>query len=355
MRSVAFALLACVGCVAAPEPSDGERASYTDHFELYGVSPAQAAWYEAFAVEYEAWRGVTVPPTRVFQDTRPICPSPECTNNGRLTVACSAVDGDCMPNLAATLTDHFGVMPLVFRNGMIEVLAGGVGHGDLLDYELDRAVDLPGLVDDETYQTDLASHGSPSWVFTVGYPAADFVRFVVDTLGPASGSRALEVPGDAARWGELGDLAGALEKWRGQPATIGRMYRLPLVECAAANRIGLGASSVPTMVPGILYAPDLAQLVLLGRIAVGNFELAASDQVTISVTSTIHASPFFRVESCGDQDPGRFVASEGTGATVSGRADLPAGRYFVIAGSNGGDAASAERPELVSITTGASP
>jgi hypothetical protein len=91
------------------------------------------------------------------------------------------------------------------------------------------------------------------------------------------------------------------------------------------------------------------------RTAVANFTVDVAGTVRMSVTSSIHATPFFRVESCGGTDPGRFVASysEAQGDSVTKAANLPIGHYFVIAGSSGGDSSSdpsaAERPESISI------
>jgi hypothetical protein len=350
MRRIAF-VVASSGCVASPpDLHEGPAPLVTPHFELYGAMPSQAAWYEAFAVELEAWRGEPVPAVRLFQNTWPLCPSTSCNDDGKVTVVCSATDNDCLPAIAGALTDHFGVMPLVFRHGLVDVLAGGLGHGDLLDVAIDRAIALPELVDDAEYTRRQATTNALAWAGGVQRPAGDFVRFVVDALGAAGATQAFY----GGAWGELGSLQLAIERWRAMPPTIGRMYRLPLVECSAERRINTGSTLVPAMAERVQYAPDVVDP--MHRVAIGNFQVEAASAITITVTSAIHAPPFFRVESCGGADPGRFVGSyaDARGDIITSTMELPAGTYFVVGGSSGGDSSTdptaADRPENIAIT-----
>lgn len=128
------------------------------------------------------------------------------------------------------------------------------------------------------------------------------------------------------------------------------MYRLPIVECDPAYRVPVGASDLPVMVQGVIFAPDLLESI--SRFGVASFTVEKPSEVTIAVTSSVDGSPFVRVESCGSHDPGPFLnmSDNIVNNTVSMTSGLEPETYFLVAGSwTGASYALAERPERVVI------
>jgi hypothetical protein len=336
------------GCLPTGPADDTTEVVVTDHFEFFGVGAGQRDWYEAYARSFDAERflgpGSRI---RVYGYERADCPRPYCVEEGFPTIACHALTGDCMRLLARVLVDRVR-MPLLFRDAFVEVASGGLGHGDGGDLEVDRSrIDMARLMDDREYTSALALSGdSVGWQHDVERPAADFVRFVIDRLGGAAAFETFEAGLDPSAWEAFGGLEAALGAWRTSGPRVGRIYRLPLAECAIAYRYPLGHSLVPTYFQSLIYAPEAREQ--FNRVATANFEIPADTLVTVEVDSGVGAPPFFRVEGCDDVDPGPFMATraESVGSAVVGSMALPAGRYFVVAGSDG---TPAEAPEAIAV------
>lgn len=352
------------GCLYSSSSRDESRPPvyepvFTKHLELYNVMGDQPRWYETFVQSVEDWSGKQMPRMRLYQHFAPPgCARPYCIDDGMVTVVCDDLRRECMAALSAALVDEMGAMPLLFRESLVELLAGGIGHGDVFYVPLDRTrLDVDAMLMDRTYleakqRVEAAEWGGIEWTLAVHYPAGDLARFIIDTLGPRDGIALLRRAADPAAWEQLGGRDAALKRWRASRAVRGRMFRLPLTECSTAYRISSGDNSpLPVLVQGILHVPDLDYS--MSRFGVGNFELEEEAEVSVSVMSSVHGNPFFRVEPCSGADPGPFF-NMGTNIiehTATASMELPAGRYFVVAGSFGFDVTldEAETPESLSI------
>lgn len=149
-------------------------------------------------------------------------------------------------------------------------------------------------------------------------------------------------------WSTVGSLDELVADWRRSPQTSGRMSRLALAECSSARRIGVGAVNLRIEHQAPIYAPDL--LDSISRFGIANFVVVRESKVRVVVRSSVHGSPFFRVETCGEQDPGAFVNMfDGiVDYSVAGEAKLPEGTYFIVAGS-WGNVSGAGQTEAIEI------
>ncbi len=350
MRLIPLALAVLLGgCTVEERPVEDVDPG---RIEFISVSEAQQRWYTTYVDELEAtFRGaLIVPPLRIYGYEKPTsCPAPYCVEDARVTIACSDVTRQCIPRLAAALVDQLGPAPLLFRDGLVEVLVGGVGHPDWFDDEIIRSdLNVSAMLSDETYLSERARTDDLRWVHRVVRPAADFTRFLIDELGPDELAKRLVLTSTVEDWDDLGGLENLVERWHGAPARYGRMFRLPLAECARAHRVSLGYDTLPTMLVGLIHAPDLAEPI--DRSTVVNFRLETPGTLRVVVESAVDARPFFRVEPCGEEDHGPFYRGrdEAFDTVVTGDAQLPAGSYFLLAGSDGSPASLGE-PVLLKL------
>lgn len=358
LHPAGFLLVAA--CVQPPSPEGAESPPpiVTQHLEVYGATRYQAERYEHFVDGIERLLMIQVAPMRIHQGVVPRCDGRYCVEDGLLNVYCDDLRLECIPALATAIIDQVPdiSLPLLFRDGLVDLLAGGFGHGDVLDHDVERSkIEMLRLRDDVAYQssrdsTEAQPFGDLTWRAGTIYPAGDFARFVIDELGAPAALRALRDSRTLGNWGHLGGFEFALEAWRGSPTRTGRMYRLPLVECDPVYRMPIGAFELPVMVQGVIFAPDLLESI--SRFGVANFTIESRAEVTITVTSSVGGNPFFRVESCGTQDPGPFLnmSDNVTNYSVSMTATLEPETYFLVAGSWTGESyAVAERPEHLFI------
>jgi hypothetical protein len=303
----------------------------TKHLDFYGRSALEADWYEDQLAGIETTFGdqLEMPHLRFVDHGEPAC-DPYCLDDdGAPMIACSSLDGDCNLRVAQLAADTLGRGPLLLRDGLAEVLAGGVGDADFFTGPVHRdALDPEALLDDETY-TALRRDADPfDWEVQTRLPAADLVRYLVD-LDPAAFIAIYRGGTPAGGW------AATLSGWRASPETSGRRYRIPLAECAEDRDLAFEPASLDTFDVVPAYAPDVGEPMYRGVVA--SFVLHASAVVQVEVHSGVGGDAYFRVETCDPSNAPRFVVTraDSGGPIALGHSELPEGRYFIIAGSDG--------------------
>lgn len=334
-------VLCLVGCLEASTTPPAEFA--TAHFDCSDIEPDVANWFEQQVAGAELYLGEDV----IFDRARlrgvghGACPPPYCTDEvGISTIACSTLEGDCPAHVAAWMADQLGPSSRLLRDGLVEVLAGGIGDADVFFGEIDReTIDVDNLLEDARYDEAERTTTPFRWLLKFQRPGADLVRHLLEQdrarfLRQFRGAQPIE--------------AAELEAWRSSPARRGRGYRLPFAECAPERSIDEGLSLVTPFIVSPLYAPDVDEQMWMVRAAVASFEVPFDTLVRVQTLSGVGATAYFRVEPCGDVSAPRFVVTrdEANGPSAVGEARLPAGRYFIVAGSDGSPAAADERISL---------
>jgi len=334
LATVAAVASGCLEVQSAP-PEPAELA--TRHFVFHDVSRLEADWYEHLVSGAEVYfdGALSVPRIHYVGHGHGDCPAPYCLDDeGEVGVFCSPLDGDCPARVAAVMADTLGPAPALLRDGLIEVLAGGLGDSDVLDGEIDRgSLDVAALLDDGTYTAARASIDPLRWELASARPAADLVRFLMDR-DPRGFAVLYGRAHDLAAWRAVGGLDAVTAAWRASPPRRGRRFRLPLAECASPRvPAPPAASEVFVMAP--IYARDVDAPPR--RAAIGTFVVPQPSSVLVEVQSTVGGRAHFRVEPCANSAAPRFVLTrdQAEGPVAAATADLPAGRYFVVAGSDG--------------------
>lgn len=334
--------LAISGCAVEDAGSAGR--SITPHLELYGPVYAaardlQAQFYETYLAELERFLAIGLPRIRLYETSWPrACAAPYCVQGDALVVLCHDLRRECMLALSTALVDQLRDMPLVFREGLADALAGGLGHGDVLDLPIARdALDLPTMLDDPEYRAAKAAalqveFGDLAWLHGTVYPAGDFVRYVFDRRGPVEAIRILTTGRDRDAWAVFGGLDAAIAGWRASRQRHGRSYRFALAECSDTYALDAGQTLLPVMIQGVAFAPDLVSSI--DRFGVGNFDVVSDAQASVRIASAFDGHPFVRLEACDGDDPDHLAVAFPDAHTVVGAAGVHRGRYFVLGGSD---------------------
>lgn len=344
MQALALTIpMSLLACVPFSEPTAQPPLEFVD------VSDANEAWYRTYLVELER-RLPALPPLVIYGYGHGACEAPYCQDDDTRIVACSPASGDCIPSVATAIVDTLK-LPRAFRDGLIEVLAGGIAHGDAVDLEIDRGVDVWSMLDDGVYLEHRRGVSDLVWHVRTAWPIADLVRFIVDELGWDDGLQLLQDADQEEAWEIVGGFDNAVSRWRALPPRRGRGFRLPLVECASAGSAVIGDQLVEAHIPSLMFAPDLAADAWMIRTAITGFVLGEDTNVEVTVRSGVSGNPFFRTEGC-DVDAARFVRTRNQAVdhVVTGQALLGRGRYFIVAGSDsGGDGIAGTPPESIGI------
>lgn len=327
------------GCTTASPTDPHGRVA----FELHGpatpeIAGPQNEFYETYLHELGTYLDTELPPIVLYESDWPSwCPGAYCLRDGTLHVLCHDPQKDCVIALSGAIVDRLGAMPRVFRDALADLLAGGLAHGDYLDEPVDRSMlDLAALLDDHSYAAArTASYsvalGDRAWQQGTVFPAADLSRFIIDRIGMHAALRLFEDASNADAWRPLGGMDAALASWRAKPPASGRSFRMPLAECSGQYDVSLSAEQLPVLVQGVLHAPDLDSDI--SRFGIAAFNIPDTSRVSVRVTSAIGGQPFARLEACDNALPALPETYVGTDA-VEVNAVVPAGRYFLVAGSS---------------------
>jgi hypothetical protein len=326
------------GCDYSEERSQSDPV-VTDHFIVYGGPEGQADWLEVQyrALSSELGFSLTKPVIYRFSGESSCTTASYCNNATAFELNCLSRDyhRDCPFRLAQLYADQIGIAPDFLRDGLAEVIAGGIAHS----YAPERP-DLFAVVeyfDDESYNA-VREPLRPLDRVGIHEGVGRFVRTMMDELtldGFLEFYR--EASTDREMWKR--ETGRSIEEWTALAAsetpeyTTDRSYRLPFGECLA-REIASGALEYGNVrtAPRI-YSPRQPYRHRGGEAF--SFFLGEASEVTLRVVAS--DQPYFLIEPCSEPMASDFSVGLGYWATwsvVEDRATLPPGRYFMIAGAS---------------------
>ncbi|MCC6998244.1 MAG: hypothetical protein IT370_26750 [Deltaproteobacteria bacterium] len=361
MRAISSGLVAMLlaGCVN--EPPDGLRNPLpiveAGAFRFQGVSEEHARWYQARYADFTNTFGPRLAPgdtilISVSSDGPPACLGTRvpgerevhpCRIPGGYKLVC-ARDRQCPLRFAELLADLGAPQSTFLRDGLADVLAGGVTTPTDFDFDyLDYTEKLGDLISDDVYLAETSRlydlyerdwYQSMALRYSLRRTAARFVAFLAGRLGAQQVPALLRQTNE--EWKEP-TMQRLLDDFRNAPPVDGRSYARLRVECETpAIETGLDFT-IPADHGAPLYYPMGA---LDDQLQARTFEVTAASRALLQLESP--AKPYFHLQAC---STGVSLRHGNTGDRLTFIArkdqvredfDLAPGRYVLIMGVIGG-------------------
>lgn len=311
----------------------------TRSFRLYGFDPRAAAWFQRqhdttealFGVDLAADRKIEIHRSRDCWANHCPCSTAYCEADESYILYC---EDACPDRLGRLYADLLGPAPRILRDGMAEVLAGGLAYGGRIDFPIPLGtIDFAALLDDDEYVRAKDGTDQNTAILRFERQSAAFLRFLLDELGSGD-LLSLYRSSTPATWVHL--TGRTIEAWtdelRSTRTFAGRSYRLPLAECSSTE-IQLGEEIVTDVSPPDPFYYTFATEFPLEERRVFTFDLPEDGSVRVEVVGGLASYAF--IEAC-NSDLGSIFAAGGMNAVerdrVAAERRIPAGRYFVVVG-----------------------
>lgn len=353
-----------LGCVANP-PDPWQLEVVEDGvFRFEGISPEHRRWYQARYQDFSLAFGIRLAPgDRIVVSASSSEPAAcmgkrvpgdieyhPCQITGGYKLVCEG-HRQC-PMRFAELLANIGVPRSAFlRDGLAEILAGGVTTAGAFDFETEEyEAGVLDLIDDRAYAAELERlyrlddedwYQSTALRYSLRRTAARFVALLIARFGASQVPTLLRLA--PADWQTPAQLQLGLD-FRLAPKTNGRAYARLEVECASPE-LSLGSDVLIDLGEGApLYDP-------MGPLQ----EHLQARTIEVSEPSVVHlrladaGKPYFHLQSCATGDS---LAHANTGdrltfldakAIVTEDLTLAPGRYVLLLGVRGGDLAGERR------------
>jgi hypothetical protein len=342
------------GCIQDGRGDDfGQTTGETGSFRFEGLSQETARWHLARYADFAATFGVTLPPDVKITMRSGGAPSSCSTHivpgdfeyhfcavsNGYL-LECPTDVRECPLRLAEIFADMAGIRSQFLRDGLAEVLAGGVTAPGPFDLDWpDLRRDVIALLDDATYASKLEAAYSAyqdDWFYSLGAryglrrTAGQFVALLIGRLGPRGALALMRARPDV--WASLGlSVEQAAADFGVAQPRPGRSYTRLAVECAEPPVVP-GTDEVIDFTVGSPVYSVAAPTTFHTRVRT----LDLAEPATVDVNLSGESGPFVYVQDCADGTPLRQAGQLGlliARHPVNEELRLPAGRYVLIFGT----------------------
>ena len=322
-------------------------------FWFQGVSTEHRRWYQARYVDFTSEFGVELPPGELIFIAPGNHGPAECLPvhlPGRIEVHPCKIpggyklicDGDreCPLRFAELLANLAGPRSTFLRDGLADIIAGGVTTPHEFDFEFDAYESrLEDFIDDVAYEEENARlhalyerdwYQSIALHYSLRRTAARFVALLISRVGPRQAAQLLRLT--TTQWREPSNQQ-LIDAFAAAPPTDGRSHARLAVECAAPA-LAVGADVSIDLTAGAPIYDSMGPPT--EHTQARTFDVSEPSTLDLRIES--RGLPFFHLQSCATGISLRHVRAldifsiSSAEPELSDQVDLSPGRYLLIVG-----------------------